>query len=478
MDKKSNGLTQRVLLGAILAAGFSPIWALFGAWAADCWQQLEGSYQRSENLIFTPDGVPLVLTYVSRTEGYECKDLDGRPQPRPEDYTHGDPLAANTRVPAWMGAAPWDMRINSFSDGSGHGVYWYFIWDGHHPGTGYFVGYDSKSYALVGYLGTKGFRNEPLPKEELIPFDGTYLFSLQGVDRYWHPRTGPYRLSAQMGSLAPYDVYVLSADSKILRVDLPRRQTSLAFETPGLRSLAIVRESNRFTGKTPSSFAARTDSVVLLLDENCRVLARFPIPDALKDKTVIIGHASLGEILMLEKDEAYDSRQRTWRLYWVKPDGTFRDKAVTVNENTTPGMWAMGLVSPSPVVCTGCAFAVLPLVALRHGQADAFGEALESSIKKCLPWFAVAGVISLVFAILCYRRQVRYGASKSERVVWTIFVLLLGLPGWIGYRFGRSWPVLEACEQCGAPAPRDRERCFRCESEFPAPALKGTEVFA
>jgi hypothetical protein len=57
-------------------------------------------------------------------------------------------------------------------------------------------------------------------------------------------------------------------------------------------------------------------------------------------------------------------------------------------------------------------------------------------------------------------------------------VLLLGLPGWIGYRFGRKWPVLEACSECGHTVPRDRENCVCCTNNFPRPALKGTEVFA
>jgi hypothetical protein len=80
--------------------------------------------------------------------------------------------------------------------------------------------------------------------------------------------------------------------------------------------------------------------------------------------------------------------------------------------------------------------------------------------------------------VLCYRRQVRYGMSRWERIVWPLFVLLLGLPGWVGYRFGRSWPVLETCPACGAGVPRDREDCTRRETAFPPPALKGTEGFA
>ena len=34
------------------------------------------------------------------------------------------------------------------------------------------------------------------------------------------------------------------------------------------------------------------------------------------------------------------------------------------------------------------------------------------------------------------------------------------------------------CPHCHAQAPRDREACAACETSFPAPGLKGIEVFA
>jgi hypothetical protein len=113
-----------------------------------------------------------------------------------------------------------------------------------------------------------------------------------------------------------------------------------------------------------------------------------------------------------------------------------------------------------------------------EGLAATYPEALVRALGEFAPALVVAQLLAAVLAVLCYRRQVRYGANARERIVWPLFVLLLGLPGWIGYRFGRSWPVLEACPACGTGVPRDREHCARCETEFSPPALKGTEVFA
>jgi hypothetical protein len=51
---------------------------------------------------------------------------------------------------------------------------------------------------------------------------------------------------------------------------------------------------------------------------------------------------------------------------------------------------------------------------------------------------------------------VQNGASRTQRVVWPLFVFLLGLPGWIGYRYTVAPSAVE----------------------FLVPALRGTEVFA
>jgi hypothetical protein len=62
--------------------------------------------------------------------------------------------------------------------------------------------------------------------------------------------------------------------------------------------------------------------------------------------------------------------------------------------------------------------------------------------------------------------------------MWTIFVLLFGLPAFFGYLAHRAWPARLPCPHCGQRVPRDRAACFACNREFPPPAAKGIEVFA
>ncbi len=138
----------------------------------------------------------------------------------------------------------------------------------------------------------------------------------------------------------------------------------------------------------------------------------------------------------------------------------------------------VGPVFPSPLVLNVVLGIFLPRDLLEEGRAATFPEALARTLTEFWPALTIAQLLAAGLAVHCHRRQVRYGASGRERVAWPLFVLLLGLPGWIGYRFGRSWPVLEACPTCGEGVPRDRGDCTRCRAEFPKPALQGVEVFA
>jgi hypothetical protein len=85
-------------------------------------------------------------------------------------------------------------------------------------------------------------------------------------------------------------------------------------------------------------------------------------------------------------------------------------------------------------------------------------------------------LLSVILAVLCWRRNRQYFQPASG--LWFVFVLLMGLPGLVGYLFHRRWPVQEACPACGRLVPRDRDACAACGKEFPAPQPKGIEVFA
>jgi hypothetical protein len=107
-------------------------------------------------------------------------------------------------------------------------------------------------------------------------------------------------------------------------------------------------------------------------------------------------------------------------------------------------------------------------------------EFLRIPLRRALfdtwPQSLVQIILSAVLGWMCWRRQ----RLDTERGTWAwmTFVVLFGLPGWLGYIWHRRWPVLAACPACGRKAPRDREDCAGCLAEFPLRSLTGAELFA
>jgi hypothetical protein len=109
-------------------------------------------------------------------------------------------------------------------------------------------------------------------------------------------------------------------------------------------------------------------------------------------------------------------------------------------------------------------------------RAMDYSTALWQALQDVRLLLLINGVISVIVAFLCYRRQRKYGLPWTW--AWVAFVLLFGLPAYFGYLAHRAWPARLPCPNCGKRVPRDRPACFACGREFPPPALKGIEVFA
>ena len=136
-------------------------------------------------------------------------------------------------------------------------------------------------------------------------------------------------------------------------------------------------------------------------------------------------------------------------IHWVASGGSTREAKITLP-------WAggatqtvlFGVEAPMPAFVLGSTAILRTRELLDNGLAATYDEALSRALTEYWPAIAIAQLIALALAGLCYRRQVRYGAGGIERIVWPMFVLVLGLPGWIGYRFSRFWPVLDTCPTC------------------------------
>ena len=171
---KKQGLFLPLMLAGTLAAGFGTVWGVVGTWAVQVGEHVAGSERRSESLGFLKDGTPRIYAYEAEERRYF--DLDHHPVPAPQGADLH--LQRDARLPAIMpirtgrGETDWYQRIRAFTDSDSPAVYWYFQSDGRPDGMGFFVGYDSKNSARVGFPGLAGFRPDPLPAVEMIPFGG------------------------------------------------------------------------------------------------------------------------------------------------------------------------------------------------------------------------------------------------------------------------------------------------------------------
>jgi hypothetical protein len=480
----NEGLFQRLVLAAVLAVGFLGAWGMIGLWMLEVGREavIRHAEWESERLEFRTDGSPLVIHSQGIGREQQIRDLAGKAVTLPEDdpspWLYVPQLPASLPLRIGSGDVAWEDRIRSFDDGRTHAVRWHFVSDGRPDGEAYFAGYDGQSKMCVGYLGVAGFRREMPPPEERFPFGG----ALSGLNaRLFCPERERGRpANTPPGALSPWMVYVLGRDQKLYEADLRQRTVRVLLDDPGLRSLALVGDSAKRT-EAFHCLAVRTSETVLLLDDRGRLLRSYPIPEALRAVTFAFAETTAGEALMhWNSPEDFFALQVDHRAFWVSPDGRFRSAAVTLSSsNPMRSLRVFGAaVIPSPLALDAGVVPLLALESCEIGRAATFPEAMGLLLRDCWPAVAITQFLAAFLSLMCYRRQVRYGTSRRERIVWPLFVLLLGLPGWIGWRFGRSWPVLEACPECGIRVPRDREACAHCEAEFSPPALKGTEVFA
>lgn len=484
------GLWQPLALATVLAGGFVPVWGVLAMWAAEVAVYTVGAADPVQQLVFLRDGSPLVLVNeLGDSRRQEYRDLAGNPAPRPDvDHTgwlHGTALPAPADFARGDDEGSWGAPVRSFADGRNPATYWYFICDARRKGTGYFVGYDSASKLQVGFLGRAGFRDAPLPPDELFPFygpvahDGSHVVCTQ---KDYLPTSHPdERIGgrAPTGALSGWDVYVLGLDGKVYHADLQGRTVELAIDVPGISAVALGAGQHHPERGTPHHLAVRAEHAVLICDENGLELRRYPIPSGLRGQKLTFAETNQGEALMYwQSPRDTFATEVHYRIYWVARNGASREAAPSLPNGSRELPHLFGLALPSPAILGGYVAYNRPTELLRAGVETSYALALARALLEFRPALLVVLAVSMVLAILCYRRQVLYGVRGAERVVWPLFVLLLGLPGWVGYRFGRGWPVVEACATCGATVARDDDTCRRCAADFPGPALKGTEVFA
>ena len=436
-----------LMLAAILAIGFVVVWGLIGMWAVELAEHVFGEETVSEALMFKPDGTPWVVCSKGLREKH-YRDLDGKIVPAPDNEVfYSTACWLLPHLPAVTENMGWGQRVRAFSDGRSPAVYWYLLSDGRPNGGAYFVGYDSQSKECIGYLSPAGFGQEIPPEEEQFPFSGPMsgrearVFCLQGSHSpAQHPQPGD-RWSRRREALSPVDVHQVGRDGKIYHADLHERTVTVALDQPGLRWATLVSGPMDQVKGTPTRLAARIGDSVLVLDERGSLLKRYRIPESLLQRTVNFQETTTGEgLLYWQAPAAGLGTEADCRICWSNVEGGCREASTTLRHHGWLRSFRIrgGAVVPSPLVLLGLVGLGRPPVLLEEGVATTYPAALRQALEEFAPALGLSQLIALGLSVMCYRRQVRYGVRKRDRVIWALFVLLLGLPGWIGYRFGRA----------------------------------------
>jgi hypothetical protein len=488
MNAHRFSLLRQLLWAITIGIGFGIIWVLVLAWIGSAVQEawLGGNVAPYEQLIVKADGTLLIQTLPQETSLRETvRDLAGQVQEAPE---RGDQITAVTMVgesseTGFLDSRPtWSSRLLFVVNEREPNVNWYFVHDGRPDGAGYFVGYELTSNRRIGFIGLSGFRASTVPPADWIPARGEPTSSI--------PFSSVYSGRIPARRLDPLDVpprWVYLASGNVLRkVDLAERTVTTVYESKDpIVSVGVPWLANWSMGRLmkPGSIFVRTTQQILEFDQQFHATRAFTIATDLDRRSPVhwyeekSGQAIAVFDRLLPAGEPRDVRKQM--AYRIASDGTIQEQfefGLKTGEKV-PGeqiqAFGIALLVPAPAVLL-----VVDYFRKISFDGESYLAAIPAMIKQSGPSLLAALALSSMLAFLAWKRSRAFGLSRNERIAWAGFVLLLGLPAYVGFLLARRWPVRLPCPSCQVRVPRDRAGCAECGSRFPEPALRGNEIFA
>ncbi|HVX12470.1 MAG TPA: hypothetical protein VHC22_14920 [Pirellulales bacterium] len=375
-------------------------------------------------------------------------------------------------------------RLTDLWTGNSLGQNWYFVHDSQIVGSGYFVGFDTQSKLSLGYIGKQGPSQDVPRREDCFGVDGRSLRRVNHVLLRRQDRSTFYGNGISIKDATAYwpeSVVFLAAGGQLWKIDLTKRTAESLAQGDGVIDLDAApapreNETRLAAGESDTAMSrllVRTRTAVTLMDLDGKQERVWPIPTELQGQAlrwfVLDDGGAIAESFHRQGDGPYWTQTR---LSWINRKGEItRQESFELasgRREESPG-WTAAALSLGPALMT---FALAADYWDRNSPAESLSYLIADN------WGALIVVIagSAVLAGLAYRRHSRYALAGSA--AWATFVFLLGVPGWLAYRWHRRWPVLDACGDCHRSAPRDRESCTHCGRAFAPPALLGTEVLA
>jgi hypothetical protein len=481
LDKRS-----ALLLALILAAAAQPIWSLGASLVATVVAQRGTLPMTSEGVAVLRDGTILIYTSITESHryvksGYRTLDNEPAADPAGENIVAGNLLYPPRDARSPFTPLPWASRIDGYSIGiqvSGpEREFWYFIHDGLENGSGILVGYDVKSKRVIGYIGTKGFSQNPPAPEDRFAVRGDDFARHVGA-RYYKDGTPYYSQNSltfepRGDRAAPVR---LTLPDRVVEIDIPRRLVSTIWQGENVWDVVPLQ---RLAKSLRSADVGHENRLIVRDDSRLHILAKdrrhdysVEIPEALRRKIFSVLELADGGVLV-----GVDSlgRPQTTTLAWIPKTGPAKIVEVPL-DNPVPDSphwptWALAIPSPTALAAV---WGIYTEGRYQRGQADSWADALRAEWPRFWPTLLGTLVVSGALARWVRRRQRQFGQGNKN--LWAAFVLFLGPAAAVAYLVHRPWPVRELCPACAAMAPRDRDACFHCGADFPAPPARSTDI--
>jgi hypothetical protein len=474
------------LMAVTLATGFGTLWFALAVWLGtsidEAWRG--GNRPPREQFVVGSDGTPLIMTYPQDIRSpASFRDLNGRDhhladrdEMLPAVYLAGE----QATLSFYNSPLGWEHRLKEFVDEQDLTVNWFFVHDGKPQGAGYFVGYERVTNRLAGFIGLSGFRSHAMPASEWIPVRGELIMGYS----QWSSETQRGWVIRSDRSVPPPRLVYVPSRNRLRCVDLAARTVATVFESPEpIESVAIGNVSsfsNRdLTNEQP--ILVRTRQKIYALSHQHEIVRDFTIPIEIDPRSTVLWYETGTGLALAEFSPPASTGAFTKEIvYRIADDGAIRDRfeltlqsgSQSPSQETQSMLLGLGLPAPAILL------AVQPVFLREIDRASSYPAAIGATLKSWWPSLTAVLALSSVLAVIAWRRSRAFGLSRREQIGWTALVLLLGLPGFVGFLLHRRWPVREPCPICHTRAARDRAACAECDTRFPEPALKGIEVFA
>jgi hypothetical protein len=498
----------RLAAALVMALAAGVVWGFATAWTGYLASQLWGTRDAVyEYLNVTRDGTPVITSSTTGTVYETLRKLDGTPYAVENlEWLGPASFLSFPKVPGLIELpVPWSQRIAGMSDSQRPPTSWYLLRDDMPLGRAYFIGYDERSRLRVGYLGREGFRSETPPQDEQFDL-GRHVLGWYGplastgeleyggrVRGYVSYVTGDERL-------APWLAFLIDGD-RLLEINLRTHNVRSVLESPGMLNVGIIWEqpaateedaaqqaeaqaaqkgtANRRLPPMITRVAVRLTDRIVVLDPATKENREFVLPESLRGRPMM-AYVIRPNQLFIQSWQS-DFRRGPTDLTWLEPAGNIvREQAIVLARPapTSPRVmaWAAAAVAPVPIGWLAVLSVVAPLRMLQSNDVTTYADGLAKVFDIGWPGFVAVIATGIVLAWITLRLQRKY--RRPATGVWTTFVLLLGVPGFLAYWLEHRRPKLEACASCGKIVPRDRDACAACNTQFPAPPLVGTEIFA